>query len=737
MRVIIVNTPGPQGPPGLPPENAISASYALTASYAENASINTGSLVTTSSFNNFTSSYSTGSFTGSFIGELIGTASYVTGSIFDNINPVLSSSYALTASYAENVGNPSPISVTGSTLYSIEPLSTNTPNTFNNIFLGSQAGEETPDVVNSNFIGFQAGAYAFEARESNFLGYLAGNNASNAESSNFIGYNAGNNAQSSYNSNFIGMYAGFGAGGAYVSNFIGRRAGSFARVASYSNLIGYQAGRNMTTGFGIGPNNIIIGTNITLPELASNRINLGAVIFADGTYSTTTGLPFSGSMTNGKVGINNANPQYSLDVSGSGNYSNGLKVTGSVDITGSLTVNTVNVGANTINFVDNNNNILTSLSVENGNLILSTGSFEVPSGSTILATSSWATNALTASFLPIRTYDITSSWANNYNETDPVFVAVSGSLATTGSNTFNGTQNISGSLVVLGDVTIFGSSSLINITASQLNVGTNTISVNVFEPAQRFGGLVVYDSGSISHQATASLLWDSLNNHWVYQNASGSTYSGGGLISGPKNFGALGSETYPTLNRIVKGEGGDHITNSNISDNGSIVSINSNTEVTGSLTITQGITGSLFGTSSWSTNALTASYLDSYIPPFPFTGSSVITGSLIVTGSIEATHGITSSLFGTSSWAINYNEMDPIFTSVSESLVFTSSFNQYTSSVDSQISSLTLQTSSYVQNNQTSSMNVLSSSYSITASYALNSPGVSENLAIAYAIALG
>lgn len=84
----------------------LSASYALTASYAENAgaSIDTGSLVTTSSFNaytasinNFTSSinaftasYNTGSFTGSFTGSLFGTSSWS-----------LSSSQALTASSAD------------------------------------------------------------------------------------------------------------------------------------------------------------------------------------------------------------------------------------------------------------------------------------------------------------------------------------------------------------------------------------------------------------------------------------------------------------------------------------------------------------------------------------------------------------------------------------------------------------------------------------------------------------
>jgi hypothetical protein len=41
-------------------------------------------------------------------------------------------------------------------------------------------------------------------------------------------------------------------------------------------------------------------------------------------------------------------------------------------------------------------------------------------------------------------------------------------------------------------------------------------------------------------------------------------------------------------------------------------------------------TGSLLGTASY---ALTASYLDNYLPPFPYTGSAQITGSLGVTGS--------------------------------------------------------------------------------------------------------
>jgi len=83
--VVEVITSGPQGPPG--PQGLPGPS----------GSINTGSLVTTSSFNAFTSSYNTGSFTGSFSGSLFGTSSFAISS-----SRAVSSSFATTASFAIN-----------------------------------------------------------------------------------------------------------------------------------------------------------------------------------------------------------------------------------------------------------------------------------------------------------------------------------------------------------------------------------------------------------------------------------------------------------------------------------------------------------------------------------------------------------------------------------------------------------------------------------------------------------
>jgi hypothetical protein len=192
----------------------------------------------------------------------------------------------------------------------------------------------------------------------------------------------------------------------------------------------------------------------------------------------------------------------------------------------------------------------------------------------------------------------TASYASNAELFDGLDSTV---FATTGSNTFTSAQYISktstptnftdtaslytdggmqvkkdvylsSSLFVKGDLTIFGTQSVNYITSSQLNIATNIVTVNTSTPAVRFGGLAVYDSGSLATGLTGSLLWDSQNNHWVYTNPSGSSYSGGMLISGPRAS-SLGEEQGTTFNALMKGQGGDHITSSGIFESGSNVGI--------------------------------------------------------------------------------------------------------------------------------------------------------------------
>lgn len=96
--------------------------------------------------------------------------------------------------------------------------------------------------------------------------------------------------------------------------------------------------------------------------------------------------------------------------------------------------------------------------------------------------------------------------------------------------------------------------------------------------------------------------------------------------------------------------------------------------LTASFISASSITGSLFGTASWATNALTASFVNTLNQNVTISGSlTVFTGSAIefqvtntgvsigntigdihnVTGSLRVSGSITGSLFGTASWATN------------------------------------------------------------------------------------
>ena len=175
----------------------------------------------------------------------------------------------------------------------------------NNIRLGDSTGQSTQNTIGSIMIGSAAGVSATSASYSNFIGIGAGNNATYASS----------------------------------SNFLGRGAGQFAYSASYSNILGYYSGIGNGTD-SIGSNNIIIGNSISLPYNYNNGINIGSIIFGSGSYSTVLSPPnvFSGSVGNGRIGINQPNPSFNLDVSGSGNFTNGLSLTGSLSTTGSVTL---------------------------------------------------------------------------------------------------------------------------------------------------------------------------------------------------------------------------------------------------------------------------------------------------------------------------------------------------------------------------------------------------------------
>jgi hypothetical protein len=227
-----------------------------------------------------------------------------------------------------------------------------------------------------------------------------------------------------------------------------------------------------------------------------------------------------------------------------------------------------------------------------------------------------------------------------------------GSYATTGSNIFKGDQTITGSLYISQNLIVQGSSSLENITASAVSIGTNTIVLNTDSPAFRYAGISVFDSGSTN--ITASLFYDSLTNQWKFKHTDTGTNDASIMLFGP-----LGNDidSAPLLegNYITKVENnghGHHLTTSSIFDNGSKVSINSNTEVTGTLKVTGNISSPNITAIETSTSSLNT-FTSSLLTAIELTGSNLtVRGNFLVKGT---TTNVNTSTLDVDNNLINLN----------------------------------------------------------------------------------
>jgi hypothetical protein len=206
-----------------------------------------------------------------------------------------------------------------------------------------------------------------------------------------------------------------------------------------------------------------------------------------------------------------------------------------------------------------------------------------------------------------------------------------GSYATTGSNTYHGNQTITGSLYISENLIVAGSSSIQHISSSIVNIADNIITVNAQNPAVRFGGLAVIDSGS-SPQVSGSLLFDATENEWIFVHQNQSSVTSALLIMGPETFDDLGNEIHLTNNRLVKSTIDEHVGDSNITDTGTKVSINSNTEVTGTFISTGNVSSPNITAIEIATGSLN-SFTSSLLTAIELTGSNLtVKGNLVVKG---------------------------------------------------------------------------------------------------------
>jgi hypothetical protein len=161
------------------------------------------------------------------------------------------------------------------------------------------------------------------------------------------------------------------------------------------------------------------------------------------------------------------------------------------------------------------------------------------------------------------TLDVTNSTTLNGLTTINDDATVNGVLTVTGNTQLDGNLYVSGNLEVLGSATN------VNIQSSTVEIGDNIILVNAYSPFQQYAGIAAYDSGSVG--ASGSLLWDSLNDYWMFVSSSGQSSKVIGTTAG-----TYGSEVSLTSGTFPIADGNNTIGDSLLTYSGTTLAFNTN-----------------------------------------------------------------------------------------------------------------------------------------------------------------
>ena len=456
------------------------------------------------------------------------------------------------------------------------------------------------------------------------------------------------------------------------------------------------------------------------------------------TINASGSLPF--------IGINNTSPTYNLDVSGSTRLNGNAQITGSLTVTQGITGSLFGTSSWAQNAVTSSY-ILQAVSASFASTAANatTASYILQAASASFASTAALaplyvlTSATSSMSVASASQAATASSADNFTVrgtlTAQTIVAQTITSSTdyvTGSTRFG--SIITNTHQFIGSVSISGS---LNITGSgyfsdSVGIGSTTLTANGFRVSKTItGGTIannIFSDGTIQSDVTSQAFYyrsllrtqaATFNVSDVYHYfANGGTLGTNSTITNQYGFLAEANITQATNNFGFYGNIPSASNRWNLYMNGTAdnyfagrlgigpgktvpsaqLDISGSILITGSLSVTQGITSSLFGTSSWANNAVTSSYIlqavsasfattssfasnggvtqiiagtNITISPtnglgavtinssggggasFPYTGSAIITGSLIVTGSTTSTLGFTGSLFGTSSFTLN------------------------------------------------------------------------------------
>lgn len=343
--------------------------------------------------------------------------------------------------------------------------------------------------------------------------------------------------------------------------------GSIATGSSYF-LWNYNQKKLIVTGSGNITGDLTVGGTVFAQEFKAELIS-SSIIFDSGSTKFGDSLDDFHDFT-GSVSTTGSGALF-------GNYTQtGNNTTvGKLELTGSNLHlgNTTRIG----------NTTLTGVLQSTGNTILS-GSTHTVTGNVTHVGNVNQTGNTTINGSILHTGSLTHSGSISINSTGNVTltggVTQTGLLTRTGETQLTGNLKVTGSgvvssnLQVAGNLQVNGTGSfgyVQTITGSAKVIGDAFIILNNNTPTARYAGVKVIDSGSSN--VTASLQFDGLTNDW-FQEYEGGTDDHKAVLFGP-SYPTKGTPIYPVANQIQKGTGNHHLTGSNITDDGSTVTITS------------------------------------------------------------------------------------------------------------------------------------------------------------------
>jgi hypothetical protein len=364
-----------------------------------------------------------------------------------------------------------------------------------------------------------------------------------------------------------------GASGTGSTGNFGAISGSGLDITGNANIGGnLTLGGKLTIGDATSDTvNVVASLSSSLIPSVTNAFDLGSEnYFWRDIYVSTGSIKFVGAAGNVVGTLTNVGNGLNLDggIVTNGNSSFGTSSLSTTTVSGSLLVNG--------NVRVTNGGITGSIAATNG--VVSGSSQVTLSGTTGFDTFSGSIDSAIIASVP--------TWENLNGK--PAGIVSGSSQITSLNNSFSGLQTFN-------NINVNGTASFAYIqstTGSSTSIGESFIVLNENTPASNFAGIKVVDSGSTF--ATSSFVYDGLNNNWVFQKANTGSSDTSVAIFGPISTNGLGTELGLTQNKLPKAVSshGHHIGDSNITDNGSVIVLGSNSVVSGSLIVTGSIVGS-------------------------------------------------------------------------------------------------------------------------------------------------